>query len=79
MILRRMGADAPSSAEAAVRVKGSPDVEVLQQTDPSTLLVEGHPDSIARVVGGLSGWRALPINKYQIPDTKPRVLKPSTE
>ena len=76
-ILRRINEDAPSSAEVANRVKESPAITLLQENAPSTLLVEGSPDVIAKVVGGVSGWSASPMMKYQVPDPRPRVLKPA--
>ena len=77
MILRRLNADGPTSAEVAVRVKEAPGLTVLQETSPSTLLVEGLPDTIAQVLDGFSGWRALPMTKIQVPDAKPRILNPA--
>jgi hypothetical protein len=79
MILRRMGADASTSADVAGRLKDAPNIVVLQHLDPSTLLVEGHPEAIAGIVSGLSGWNALPITTYPIPDARPGILKPSAE
>jgi hypothetical protein len=79
MILQRMAPDGLSSAEVASRVNNLPNVTVLQESAPSTVLVEGHPDAINKVAAGLSGWSALPITRYKVPDPRPRVLKPASE
>ncbi len=76
MILRRTDAHAASSGELADRVKASAHMTLLQENAPSTLLVEGNPDQIKTLVGDVFGWSALPMTTYQVPDARPRVLKP---
>ena len=78
MILRRIDAQAPTSSEIADRVKRTTtDVTILQEQAPSTLLVEGSPDQIEQVVGDVSGWKAMAMRSYNVPDPRPRVLKPA--
>ena len=78
MILRRVDAQGATSTEVADRVKGTTDVKILQEQAPSTLLVEGDPDQIEQVVGDVSGWKAMAMQRYQVPDSRPRVLKPAS-
>ena len=79
MILRRTSADAPTSAEMARRVHDTPDITVLQETSPSSLLVEGTPQTLSRAMAGVAGWTSLPVTTYQEPDARPKVLKPPSE
>ena len=78
MILRRVDAQALTSTQVADRVRGTTEVKILQEQAPSTLLVEGRPDQIAQIVGDVSGWKAMAMRRYQVPDPRPRVLKPAS-
>lgn len=77
MILRRMGADALSSREAANWIENAEGVSLLRENPPSSLLVEGPEERIAQVVNQLSGWSASPVVTYAVPDPRPKVLKPA--
>ena len=76
MILRRVDPQAPPSGELARTVLSSSAVTLLQDNAPSTLLVEGDPAEIARIVGTVPGWSALPVTTYPVPDARPHVRKP---
>ncbi len=73
MILRRTGLDALSTSAAIERIHAVPEVRVLSETPPPTLLVEGDARTIARVVADWDGWRAYPVTRYEVPGTRPRL------
>ena len=75
MLLDRVATDAPGLAEATARVRASPDIALLRENSPNSLLVEGASETIQGLVGGLRGWRALPAVAYARPVLRPRTPK----
>jgi hypothetical protein len=75
MILNRVETDAVGVDDAAQQIREAPDIELLRQNSPTSLLIEGAADAISGLVGGLKGWQALPTVSYARPDVRPQVLK----
>ncbi|MEH3062545.1 MAG: hypothetical protein PGN33_07140 [Methylobacterium radiotolerans] len=79
VVLRRTGPQAETSSVAASRIEKTPDVDLLDRSSPSTLLVEGSAHTIRQIVGELPGWSAFPMTTYGHPETRRRVLKPADD
>ncbi|MBE1508527.1 hypothetical protein [Rhizobium viscosum] len=71
IILRRESAAALSSSETAERM-GRAGATVVDEKSTS-LLVEGDEETIRAATQGLTGWRAIPMKRYSIPDTRKKI------
>jgi len=76
LILNQFQPDGAKLEEAAQRVLASPDLRLLRENSPTSLLIEGAADAVARLLGDLKGWNVLPVVTYARPDTRARVLEP---
>ncbi|RWB93099.1 MULTISPECIES: hypothetical protein [unclassified Mesorhizobium] len=71
VILRKEHAAAPSSSETAKRVGRAGAVVVDEKA--SSLLVEGDEETIRSATQGLTGWKAIPMKRYSVPDTRKKI------
>ncbi len=77
-ILERIDENAAAVGEVAQGLREQARVRVLDES-ASSLLVEGAPEDLERAAAGLAGWRLVPLWRIQVPDTRPRVLRPPDE
>ncbi len=73
VILRREHEGAVSAPETARRV-GAVGAVVVNEGD-SSLLIEGAPEAIESATRAATGWRAFPLERYSLPDTRARVKR----
>lgn len=71
IILRKEDAAAPSSSETAEKI-GRAGATVVDEK-ASSLLVEGDEETIRSATRGLTGWKAIPMKRYSVPDTRKKI------
>ncbi|WP_097535523.1 hypothetical protein [Rhizobium hidalgonense] len=71
VILRKEGSAGPSSSEMAEKV-GRAGAVVIDEK-PSTLLVEGNEETLRSATESVTGWKAIPMKRYSLPDTRKKI------